>query len=112
MDHEKVNYVDFFLGATAPEPSSSSGGGAVAATAAVAVEAAIVAAATAEIQREMVERPNFCNEFAVLVSKGACPYQISKLIFAGYTSSKNPVPNTLRIQFVELDFSSLIFQKK
>ena len=54
MDHEKVNYVDFFLGATAPEPSSSSGGGAVAATAAVAVEAAIVAAATAEIQREMV----------------------------------------------------------
>ena len=59
MDHEKVNYVDFFLGATAPEPSSSSGGGAVAATAAVAVEAAIVA--TAEIQKQMVEWPNFPN---------------------------------------------------
>ena len=58
------------VGATAPEPSSSSGGGAVAATAAVAVEAAIVAAATAEIQREMVERPKICNEFAILVSGG------------------------------------------
>ena len=36
---------------------------------------------------------------------------ISKLIFAGYTSSKNPVQNRLKIQFVELDFSNLIFQK-
>ena len=36
---------------------------------------------------------------------------ISKLIFAGYTGSKNPVPNRLKIQFVRLDFSKLIFQK-
>ena len=36
---------------------------------------------------------------------------ISKLIFAGYTGCKNPVWNRLKIQFVELDFSNLIFQK-
>jgi hypothetical protein len=36
---------------------------------------------------------------------------ISKLIFAGYTGSKNPVQNRLKIQFVELDFYNLIFQK-
>ena len=36
---------------------------------------------------------------------------ISKLIFAGYTGSKNPVRNRLKIQFVKLDFSKLIFQK-
>ena len=36
---------------------------------------------------------------------------ISKLIFAGYTGSKNQVWNRLKIQFVELDFSKLIFQK-
>ena len=36
---------------------------------------------------------------------------ILKLIFAGYTGSKNPVWNRLKIQFVELDFSKLIFQK-
>ena len=29
---------------------------------------------------------------------------ISKLIFAGYTGSKNPVWNRLKIQFVEIDF--------
>ena len=34
---------------------------------------------------------------------------ISKLIFAGYTGSKNPVRNRLKIQFVQLDFSKLIF---
>ena len=57
MDHEKVNYVDFFLGATAPSQ---------AAAAAAAVGAAIVAAEAAEIQREMVEWPNFPNGFEVL----------------------------------------------
>ena len=36
---------------------------------------------------------------------------ISKLIFAGYTGSKNQIQTTLKIQFVELDFSKLIFQK-
>jgi hypothetical protein len=36
---------------------------------------------------------------------------ISKLIFAGYTGSKNQVQNISRIKFVELDFSKLIFQK-
>ena len=36
---------------------------------------------------------------------------ILKLIFADYTGSKNPVRNRLKIQFVELDFSNLIFQK-
>jgi hypothetical protein len=36
---------------------------------------------------------------------------ISKLIFAGYTGSKNPVRNIIKIQFLELDFSNLIFQK-
>ena len=36
---------------------------------------------------------------------------ISKLIFAGYTGSKNPVGNRLKIQFIELVFSKLIFQK-
>jgi hypothetical protein len=36
---------------------------------------------------------------------------ILKLIFAGYTGSKNPVRNRLKIQFFELDFSNLIFQK-
>jgi hypothetical protein len=29
----------------------------------------------------------------------------------GYTGSKNPVQNRPRIQFIELDFSKLIFQK-
>ena len=33
------------------------------------------------------------------------------MIFAGYTGSKNPVWNRLKIQFVELDFYKLIFQK-
>ena len=33
---------------------------------------------------------------------------ISKLIFAGYTGSKNPVRNRLKIKFFELDFSKLI----
>ena len=36
---------------------------------------------------------------------------ISKLIFAGYTGSKNQVRNRLKIQLVELYFSKLIFQK-
>jgi hypothetical protein len=36
---------------------------------------------------------------------------ILKLIFAGYTGSKNQVRNRQKIQFVELDFSKLIFQK-
>ena len=36
---------------------------------------------------------------------------ILKLIFAAYTGSKNPVWNRLKMQFVELDFSKLIFQK-
>ena len=36
---------------------------------------------------------------------------ISKLIFAGYTGSKNQVRNRLKIKFVKLDFSKLIFQK-
>ena len=34
-----------------------------------------------------------------------------KLICAGYTGSKKQVRNRLKIQFVELDFSKLIFQK-
>jgi hypothetical protein len=29
---------------------------------------------------------------------------ISKLIFSGYTGSKNSFPNRLKIQFIELDF--------
>ena len=33
------------------------------------------------------------------------------MIFAGYTGSKNPVRNRLKIQFAKLDFSKLIFQK-
>ena len=33
------------------------------------------------------------------------------MIFTGYTGSKNPVLKKLKIQFVELDFSKLIFQK-
>ena len=36
---------------------------------------------------------------------------ISKSFFAGYTGSKNPFRKRLKIQFVELDFSNLIFQK-
>jgi hypothetical protein len=36
---------------------------------------------------------------------------ISKLIFASYTGSKNPVKNRQKIKFVKLDFSKLIFQK-
>ena len=36
---------------------------------------------------------------------------ISKLIFVGYTGSKNLVRNRLKIQFFDLDFSKLIFQK-
>ena len=32
-------------------------------------------------------------------------------VFAGYKGSKNPVQNRLKIQFVELDFCNLIFQK-
>ena len=35
---------------------------------------------------------------------------ISKLIFAGYKSSKNQVRSRLKIQFVELNFSKSIFQ--
>jgi hypothetical protein len=33
------------------------------------------------------------------------------LIFAGYTGNKNQVLNRQKIQFIELDFSKLIFQK-
>ena len=36
---------------------------------------------------------------------------ILKLIFADYTGSKNPVRNRLKIHFVKLDSSKLIFQK-
>ena len=36
---------------------------------------------------------------------------ISKLILVGCTGSKNPVRKRLKIQFVEFDFSKLIFQK-
>ena len=36
---------------------------------------------------------------------------ISEFIFAGYTGSKNSIWNRLKIQFIELDFSKLIFQK-
>ena len=36
---------------------------------------------------------------------------ILKLIFAGYTGSKNPVRNRLKIWFMVLDFSNLILQK-
>ena len=36
---------------------------------------------------------------------------ISKLIFVGYTGSKNPVWSRMKIHFVELDFFKLIFQK-
>ena len=36
---------------------------------------------------------------------------ISKLIFASYTGSKNPVRNRIKIQYVKFDFSKLIFQK-
>ena len=32
-------------------------------------------------------------------------------VFAGYTGSKNQVRNRLNIQFIELDFSKLIFPK-
>ena len=35
---------------------------------------------------------------------------ILKLIFAGFTDSKNPGQNRIKIQFIELDFSKLIFQ--
>ena len=41
----------------------------------------------------------------------ACKNSISKIIFEGYTGSKNQVWNRLKIKFVELDFSKLIFQK-
>ena len=37
--------------------------------------------------------------------------ELKKKIFAGYTGSKNQVRNRLKIQFVVLDFSRLIFQK-
>jgi hypothetical protein len=37
---------------------------------------------------------------------------ISKLIFAGYAGSKNPVRNRLKIQFVELDFSKIKYRLK
>ena len=40
-----------------------------------------------------------------------CIFSLQKLIFAGYTGSKNPVRNRLKIQFVKLDFSKLIFKK-
>ena len=36
---------------------------------------------------------------------------ISKLILAGYTGSEDQFRNRLKIQFVEFDFSKLIFQK-
>ena len=35
---------------------------------------------------------------------------ISKLIFTGYTGSKNPVLYRLKIQFVELDFSEIKYR--
>ena len=34
-----------------------------------------------------------------------------KIDFSGYTGSKNQVWSRLKIQYVELDFSKLIFQK-
>ena len=36
---------------------------------------------------------------------------LTNWIFAGYTGSKNPVRNSLKIHFIELDFSKLFFQK-
>ena len=36
---------------------------------------------------------------------------LTNWIFAGYTDSKNPVRNRIKIQFVKLDFSNMIFQK-
>ena len=35
-----------------------------------------------------------------------------KLIFAGYTGSKNPVQNRLKIQFVEHDFPTWFFKNR
>ena len=40
----------------------------------------------------------------------ACKKSISKLIFAGYTGSKNQVQNRLKIKFVELDFSKSMYR--
>ena len=39
-----------------------------------------------------------------------CKNQFRIWFFADYTGSKNPVRNRLKIQFVEFDFSNLIFQ--
>ena len=39
------------------------------------------------------------------------PWYQLKLMFAGSTGSKNQVLNRLKIQFVELDFYKLIYQK-
>ena len=41
----------------------------------------------------------------------ACKSQFQNEFFAGYIGSKNPVWNRQKIQFVELDYSKLIFQK-
>ena len=37
---------------------------------------------------------------------------ILKLIFAGYKGNKNPVWNRLKMQFIKLDFSKLIFRNQ
>ena len=48
----------------------------------------------------------------LIFEKSSCKNQFQRTgIFAGDTGSKNPIRNRLNIQFVELDFSKLNFQK-
>jgi hypothetical protein len=53
----------------------------------------------------------------LIFEKSSCKNRIRQTgflackFFAGCTGSKNPVQNRLKIQFVEIDFSKLIFPK-
>ena len=64
------------------------------------------------IWKNQVQRTWFLIYFK-LVFYCLCSLQklILKLIFVGSTGNKNQVRNRLKIKFVELDFSKLIFQK-
>ena len=44
----------------------------------------------------------------LIFEKSSCKNQVRQ---TGYTGSKTPVRNRLKIQFAKLDFSKLIFQK-
>ena len=62
-------------------------------------------------KKSILENTNPLLIFTWFLKNQVVKIHFNKPNFAGYTGSKNPVWNRLKIQFIELDFSKLIFQK-